>query len=162
MKIQFCQPRTALSELSRQRHIFQSNNSPSCSGYDYTNYQILAGQTDIRMTMGLVQALWLAEHPEYDDWELWNDIVVIRLTQSLTFSDSIRAKFLPVPNFNVPAGSRAVISGWGDLAYGSRNFPDILQSVEVPVLSNAQCQAIYDQEEILPQHLCAGQTGSDA
>lgn len=133
------------------------------SGYDYTNYQILAGQTDIRMTAGLNQAIWLAEHPEYDDWELLNDIVVIRLAERMTFSDSIRAKFLPVPNLNVPPGSQAVVSGWGDIGTEvTRVFPDILQSVEVPVMSNTECQGIYDEEEILPQHICAGQVGRDA
>lgn len=54
------------------------------------------------------------------------------------------------------------MQGWGDLESGARNFPDILQSVFVPVLTNAQCQAIYPQENILEQHICAGAVGSDA
>jgi trypsin len=69
---------------------------------------------------------------------------------------------LPSPNFQVTPGNQAVVSGWGDLEFGSRQYPDILQHVFVPVLSNAQCQTIYDEEEILYQHICAGETGRDA
>lgn len=48
------------------------------------------------------------------------------------------------------------ISGFGDLDWGTRNFPDILQSVDVPAWSNQECQDLYVEEVIHPFHLCAG------
>ena len=122
----------------------------------------MAGHADIRTVSALIETIWVAEHPEYDDWELWNDIAVLRLDRSLVFSDTIQPAVLPTPTLQVTPNFPAVVSGWGDLRAGAREFPDILQSVVVPTLSNAECQAIYPQEVILPQHLCAGETGRDA
>jgi Trypsin len=92
---------------------------------------------------------------------LINDVVILKLAQNLVFDDTRRPINLPTPNFQVGAGRPAVISGWGALAFRGPS-PQILQSVMVPVLSNAQCQVIYDEEEILSQHLCAGEEGRDA
>ena len=78
------------------------------------------------------------------------------------FSDRVRAISLPVPNFNVASGRPTVLAGWGDLAWGSRNYPDILQAVTKPAMSNQECQAIYADEEILETHFCAGEYGRDA
>lgn len=110
----------------------------------------------------MTEAIWVAEHPGYDDWTIENDIVVLRLGINLVLSDTIRPTVLPSTGFPVSTGGIAVVSGWGDLLYDARDYPDILQSVQVPVLSNAQCQVIYDLEEILEQHICAGTLGRDA
>ena len=101
------------------------------------------------------------EHPQYDDWTAINDVVVLKLAQNIVFDDRRRPLALPTPNFQVGAGKPANISGWGALQFRGPS-PQILQSTVVPVLSNAECQRIYDDEEILEQHICAGETGRDA
>jgi hypothetical protein len=110
----------------------------------------------------LTETTWVAEHPSYDDWTLEYDIVVLRTEVNLVFGDGIRVTNLPVPNFEVTPGHIGHVTGWGDLEFRGNRFPDILQRADVPVLSNAQCQEIYDEENILSQHICAGETGRDA
>jgi Trypsin len=58
--------------------------------------------------------------------------------------------------------SQAKVTGFGTMQWGTNQFPDVLMGVRVPVLSNAECQLIYANEEILDQHICAGAVGRDA
>lgn len=95
----------------------------------------------------------------YDDYELTYDIAILKLETDLVFSASVRPINLPTATFNVPQDSIATISGWGDLKFQSGQYPDNLQTVQVPVLSNPQCQVVYDDAEILPNHICAGEPG---
>ena len=95
----------------------------------------------------------------YDDFELSYDVAILKLEKNLEFSLSVRAINLPVVNFNVPQDSIATISGWGDLLFRSGQYPDLLQTVQVPVVGNPQCQKLYEDAEILPNHICAGEPG---
>lgn len=146
-------------------HPQSSNSKVFFSGRDQNNFQVLAGHADIT-TDDLINVAWLEEHPEYDDFTLINDIVVLRLERQLAFSIKIQPIVLASPHFHVEGGSIAVVAGWGDLKYESLDYPDILQSVHVTTMTNFQCQAAYIQTElneaILEQHICAGEEGRDA
>jgi hypothetical protein len=48
------------------------------------------------------------------------------------------------------------------MQWGVSSFPQVLQSTPVPAMTNAECQNIYVDEQILPQHVCAGRVGHDA
>lgn len=102
------------------------------------------------------------EHPQYDDWTAENDIVILKLSRDIVFGDTKRPLPLPVPNFYVASGRPCTLTGWGDLEFRGGLYPDILQAVEKPAMSNAECKIIYDEEEILDTHLCAGEYGRDA
>jgi trypsin len=132
------------------------------SGRVQTNFQILAGSSFISRVESLAIATGLVEHPQYNDWTAENDIVVLKLANNLVFGSSIRPLPLPVPNFDVQSGAPCNISGWGDLEFRGGRYPDRLQNVIVPAMTNQECQIIYDEEEILPTHICAGEFGRDA
>jgi trypsin len=58
------------------------------------------------------------------------------------------------------AGSLAVVSGWGSLAYGDHDLPSQLQAVEVFITSRAECNnsyAVYGG--ITNNMICAAVTG---
>lgn len=133
---------------------------PFCSGRNHANFQVLAGYTNNTHGESLAVSE-VIEHPSYDDWTLLNDVVILKLAQNIVFDSRRRPIVLPSPNFQVGEGRSALLAGWGALEFRGPS-PQILQAVEVPVMSNAQCQAIYDEEEILPQHICAGIEGRDA
>jgi hypothetical protein len=44
------------------------------------------------------------EHPEYDDWTLDNDIVILKIATNLVEGPSIRRAQLPSPSHYVPSG----------------------------------------------------------
>jgi hypothetical protein len=92
------------------------------SGRDHANFQVLAGQTDIRKVEFLSRVIRVTEHPEYNgtyktdmfqwiftkvaltflsDFELWNDIVILRLENNLVFGSNIRPTTLPSPTHDV-------------------------------------------------------------
>jgi secreted trypsin-like serine protease len=129
-------------------------------GRNHANFQILAGYTNNTHGTSIV-VTQVIQHPMYDDWTLENDVVILKLAERIVFDDRRQPIVLPTPNFNVAAGRLADLSGWGALAWRGSS-PQILQGVKVPVLSNEQCQVIYDEEEILVQHICAGEEGRDA
>jgi suppressor of tumorigenicity protein 14 len=145
------------------RQVLTVVGSPFSSGRSHTNFQILVGQTN-RTHGELIAAPIVIEHEEYDDWELWNDVVILKLdTHLIEDGLTIQRTLLPGPAHYVPAGRSLVVSGFGDLESGSRVFPDILQSVVVPAWSHQACVDIYPDEIIdAGQHLCAGAFGHDA
>lgn len=113
----------------------------------------------------MTQISSLVEHPQYNDVNLENDIVIMKVANRLVFGDRIRAVPLPSPNFFVQANVSADLAGWGTMEWGTNQFPTILQAVEVPTMTNARCQEIYsgeDEEEIFESNLCAGEEGRDA
>ncbi|KAG5666615.1 hypothetical protein PVAND_014631 [Polypedilum vanderplanki] len=131
-------------------------------GRNHANFQILVGETN-RNQGSLIEVSQVIQHEEYDDWELWNDVVILKIANHLTEGPTIHRVNLPTPGHIVPPGLTVVVSGFGDLQSGSGQFPQILQSVEVPAWSHQACVDIYPNEEIFAdQHLCAGAQGRDA
>ena len=130
----------------------------SNSGRDTKAFAVRAGSSRISDGGQFIKANEVIEHELYDDWELTHDIVILKLEQNLVFSASVRAIELPPQNFDVPHGSVASISGWGDLESKAYRYPEILQTTPVPVVGNFQCQTIY-REVIRSDQLCAGEPG---
>lgn len=86
----------------------------------------------------------------------------MRLASSYTFGPTIRAAVLPPPNYVVPDRAEMFVTGWGSLQSGSNQFPNILQGVNIPKWTNADCDAAYPRDPILDQHICGGAVGRDS
>lgn len=97
------------------------------------------------------------EHDLYNEFELTHDVAILKLSSNLVFSTSVRAINLPPLNFDVPHDSIATVSGWGALIIRGGVYPDNLQTVQVPVVDNIQCQLIFEDEIIRADHICAGE-----
>lgn len=96
-------------------------------------------------------------HPDYDPFDLPNDIAVLFLKTPLVFGSKVRAIALPTPFAPIEDGAIVTVTGWGDLSQGSKQNPEILQAVAKPVVSNQKCSAWYNGTfEIIPSMLCAG------
>ncbi|CAO1437133.1 unnamed protein product [Diamesa serratosioi] len=133
-----------------------------CTDRSQTEFAVRAGSTFVSSGGQYIKATGYFNHEMYDDFDLSYDITILKLETDLVFSASVRAINLPTATFNVPQDSIATISGWGDLEFRSGNYPEQLQTVQVPVLSNPQCQIVYGNIDIFPNHICAGETGRDA
>ncbi|XP_034948279.1 polyserase-2-like [Chelonus insularis] len=91
-----------------------------------------------------------------------NDIAVIRVEEPFQFDETRQ----PIPLFNdleeATPGAISVITGWGNTFNG---FPDNLQTVNVPIVSKAQCNESYKTVGGIPENqICAAlpQGGKDA
>ncbi|GJQ84298.1 hypothetical protein Trydic_g5237 [Trypoxylus dichotomus] len=98
------------------------------------------------------------EHPNYSSWTLSNDIAVLELQTPIEFGVAVAPIALPQQDKFIPAGSEAIVTGWGRLSE-TGHYPDFLQMVKVPVISLEDCRRAYDRVSITEQMICAGYQG---
>ena len=93
-----------------------------------------------------------------------NDWIILKLDFPLDFNEDIQPACLPSPNWSPDhdPNNRCFVSGWGTLE-SEGNYPDTLQWVEVPAVTNDVCEQAY-ADEITDAMICAGYTqgGRDA
>uniref|UniRef100_A0A8C5E4E9 Peptidase S1 domain-containing protein n=1 Tax=Gouania willdenowi TaxID=441366 RepID=A0A8C5E4E9_GOUWI len=100
-------------------------------------------------------------HPDYDNTPSNNDIALIQMSSTVTFTDYIRPVCLAAQDSVFEAGLIVWVTGWGTIRTGvSLPFPQTLQEVDVPIVSNAECVGSYNT--LTNNMLCAGQEGKDS
>lgn len=89
------------------------------------------------------------------------DIGLLKLKNSLTFSNSVKAIQLPEWNENIPSGKMMTVSGWG-CQYELSSMVERLQSVQVPIVDRNTCGGIYNNADriIIDAEICAGYLGA--
>ncbi|KAL2078684.1 hypothetical protein ACEWY4_026369 [Coilia grayii] len=99
-------------------------------------------------------------HHKYDPVSFDNDIALLRLSSSVTFSDYVRPVCLAASNSTLDSGTKTWVTGWGTIdANINRPYPK-LQEVEVPLVSSSQCQKAYSPHiTITSNMICAGLLG---
>uniref|UniRef100_A0A182IXV6 Peptidase S1 domain-containing protein n=1 Tax=Anopheles atroparvus TaxID=41427 RepID=A0A182IXV6_ANOAO len=103
----------------------------------------------------------IINHPNYDDWNLVNDVCVLRTTTDLV-GVNIAPIALDPAGAQHAAGSRAVLSGWGIYIQNSNIIPNILQRVDIPVVGQAECVAGWPAGWVTDDMICASEPGRDA
>ncbi|XP_063658204.1 kallikrein-4 isoform X1 [Pan troglodytes] len=99
----------------------------------------------------MVEASLSVRHPEYNRPLLANDLMLIKLDESVSESDTIRS--ISIALQCPTAGNSCLVSGWGLLANG--RMPTVLQCVNVSVVSEEVCSKLYDPL-YHPSMFCAG------
>ncbi|KAI5097281.1 serine protease 60.2 precursor, partial [Silurus meridionalis] len=90
-------------------------------------------------------------HPEYNPSTSYNDIALVKLNSSVSFTDYVRPVCLAAINSSFPRGSTAWVTGWGRIASDMNlQSPKTLQEVKVLILSNQQCGTPTEKS------ICAG------
>ncbi|XP_076154114.1 trypsin I-P1-like [Alosa pseudoharengus] len=105
--------------------------------------------------------LGIIKHPSYNDDSKDNDIALLRLSSSVTFTNYIRPVCLAAANSFFNSGTKAWITGWGGTAFGSPlPYPGTLQEVQIPVVAESDCSmAYYSRFVITNNMMCAGLLG---
>ncbi|CAH2094427.1 unnamed protein product [Euphydryas editha] len=98
-------------------------------------------------------------HPGYTPQVLADDIALIRLAEPADFSlDTMKPICLPTtPELQSEKleGLQGVVAGWGATEDGLQS--SVLLSVELPIITNKECQTIYNgSPQIFDSQLCAG------
>ncbi|KAG8189135.1 hypothetical protein JTE90_018429 [Oedothorax gibbosus] len=89
------------------------------------------------------------------------DVALLRLSRAARYRDSVRPVCLPRHGWDLK-GKKAVITGWGktDPGMGNRFGTRLLQKVEVPIMSNEQCEVWHGEKgidiSVSEEMLCAG------
>ncbi|CAG5105850.1 Oidioi.mRNA.OKI2018_I69.chr1.g2510.t1.cds [Oikopleura dioica] len=106
-------------------------------------------------------------HPQYNSSTFANDISVLTMLNSFTLNDYVRPIALPAARSSewMTSGTSLRVCGWGNTSTTENVYPATLKCVEVPYVTNADCNApeSYDGG-ILSGMFCAGlsQGGKDA
>ncbi|XP_022065690.2 trypsin-3-like [Acanthochromis polyacanthus] len=123
-----------------------------------SNVEIRLGEHNIWETDGTEQHIMSAEfirHPDYDSRSQDSDIMLIRLSRPASLNSFVSPAVLP--SKCASDGTMCQVSGWGSLRAsddGSR-YPDVLQCLEVPLLSDDTCFNAYPFQ-ITENMICAG------
>ncbi|RXM91559.1 Anionic trypsin-1 [Acipenser ruthenus] len=100
-------------------------------------------------------------HPRYDYQTLDHDIMLMKLSHPVTVNEYVRP--VPLPKGCPAAGDMCIVSGWGNIITDGVFNPFNLQCVDVPILSDADCENSYPGQ-ISSTMVCAGylEGGKDA
>ncbi|RVE70071.1 hypothetical protein OJAV_G00083710 [Oryzias javanicus] len=94
-------------------------------------------------------------NPNYDSQSQNNDLSLLKLASPVTFNDYISPVCLAAKGSVIPADTSSWVAGFGTLSSGG-SLAQTLQEVNVPIVSNTQCNSAYGG--ITGQMICAGLT----
>ncbi|XP_035380364.1 chymotrypsin-like protease CTRL-1 [Electrophorus electricus] len=95
-------------------------------------------------------------NPNYDANTLNNDLALLQLSSTVTFTPYITPICLAASGSTFFNGTLSWVTGWGNIASGvSLPSPGYLQEVQVPIIGNRQCFCLYGGG-ITGNMICAG------
>ncbi|KAM9216134.1 trypsin-2 [Dugong dugon] len=118
--------------------------------------QVRLGEHNIDVLEGneqFINSAKVIRHPRYCSWTLNNDILLIKLSSEATINSQVAP--VPLPSSCAAAGTWCLISGWGNTLSSGENYPKLLQCLDAPLLSQAECEAAYPGD-ITKNMVCAG------
>nr|XP_025042693.1 uncharacterized protein LOC102448133 [Pelodiscus sinensis] len=118
--------------------------------------QVRLGEHNIDVLEGdeqFINSLKIIRHPKYNSRLLDNDIMLIKLATPATLNS--RVTTISLPSACVASGTRCLISGWGNTLSSGSNYPELLQCLDAPVLTDAECSEAYPGQ-ITTNMICVG------
>ncbi|CAL8271504.1 unnamed protein product [Lota lota] len=94
-------------------------------------------------------------HPDYNSGTSDNDMCLLKLSSSVSFTDYIMPVCLAAEGSTFNTGTISWVTGWGTTASGG-SVANILQEVDVPIVGNRQCNCNYGEGSITNNMICAG------
>lgn len=99
------------------------------------------------------------QHPGFDPVTYDNDLALLRLNESVEWSENIRPICLPESVEETYQGETGWVTGWGMLFAGGP-FPPVMKEIDLPIMTNAACEKEFRaagyRENIAPTMMCAG------
>ncbi|XP_047486378.1 chymotrypsin BI-like [Penaeus chinensis] len=80
-------------------------------------------------------------HENWNSWLLTNDIALIKLPSPVSTNSNI--KTVRLPSSDVSVGTTVTPTGWGRPSDSASGISDVLRQVNVPVMTNDECNSVY-------------------
>uniref|UniRef100_A0A2K5IWC2 trypsin n=1 Tax=Colobus angolensis palliatus TaxID=336983 RepID=A0A2K5IWC2_COLAP len=136
-------------------HCYKAINSKfSGRGCEYQGVRL--GEHNIEDLEGNEQFINAAEiicHPKCNRNTLNNDILLIKLSSPAVINAHVST--ISLPTASPAAGTKCLISDWGNTLSSGADYPEELQCLDAPVLTQAECEASYPGE-ITSNMFCVG------
>jgi len=94
-------------------------------------------------------------HESYDSFTIENDICLLELASAVTFNSHVATIAFPANMEEYPGGTMCTVTGWGTTTEGG-SLAQVLQKVDVPVVTDAACRQSYGVSDIADSMICAG------
>lgn len=127
---------------------------------------VVLGTVDLTSTPDTYERVKVARiivNPDYNPDLTDNDVALLKLKSA---SAQSTIEFLATPEsepsilLDDPSASddqiMATVIGWGDTEAKRSSYPTQLQEVDIPLVSNQECAALFEDGEITDNMLCAG------
>ncbi|XP_036182913.1 cationic trypsin-3 [Myotis myotis] len=118
--------------------------------------QVRLGEHNIEVVEGneqFINAAKIIRHPKYNARTIDNDIMLIKLNSPATISS--RVSTISLPGACAAVGTQCLISGWGNTQSVGTNYPELLQCLDAPILSDSVCRKAYPGQ-ITNNMMCLG------
>ena len=120
-------------------------------------------QASMRRHARTIKVRQVIMHPSFNSKKkIEHDIALVQLEEEVEWNDRIQPACLPNPDKDSFSGHLATVAGWGwtDEVENGGKPVDILKKVDVPILTNDDCQRWFkDQKKtavIIDGSMCAG------
>uniref|UniRef100_A0A2I2ZUM9 trypsin n=1 Tax=Gorilla gorilla gorilla TaxID=9595 RepID=A0A2I2ZUM9_GORGO len=116
-------------------------NAVSAAHCYKSRIQVRLGEYNIKVYEGNEQFINAAKiicHPKYNSATIDNDIMLIKLSSVATINSQVAT--ISLPRSCAAAGTQCLISGWDNTLSSGSNYPDLLQCLKAPILSNTACR----------------------
>ncbi|XP_069490843.1 trypsin-like [Ambystoma mexicanum] len=114
------------------------------------------GEHDTTLEEGTEQRLKVEKaipHPNYDSYSTDNDFMLVKLATPAKFNAHVQP--IKIGNSCPAEGAQCLVSGWGNLRTSGVKYPDVLQCLDLPILSTGSCKNSYPGM-ITNNMFCAG------
>ncbi|XP_036001158.1 trypsin-3 [Fundulus heteroclitus] len=106
--------------------------------------QVRLGEHDIAVNEGTEQ--WIdgakmIRHPQYNSYNLDNDIMLIKLSRPAALNGYVQT--VALPSRCPVADESCLVSGWGNTSAGGSNYPNRLQCLRQPIIDHRICRNAY-------------------
>ncbi|XP_026210948.1 serine protease 27-like [Anabas testudineus] len=129
---------------------------PSTSTSGLTVYLGRQSQQSVNPNEVSVAVSQVIKHPNYNSNTNDNDVALLQLSSTVTFTDYIKPVCLAATNSYVGAGASCWVTGWGNINSDvPLPAPQTLQEVNIPIVSNSECNSDYSGG-ITDNMICAG------
>ncbi|XP_036446362.1 transmembrane protease serine 9-like [Colossoma macropomum] len=135
-------------------HCFASITAPQVTVYLGDQSLSTQGSNPNVVTRSVLQAI---KHPSYNSSTNDNDIALLQLSSSVTFTPYITPVCLAAAGSTFFNGTLTWVTGWGNIAFGvSLASPMTLQEVQIQIVGNRKCNCFYGVGTITDNMVCAG------
>jgi secreted trypsin-like serine protease len=117
----------------------------------------------VKLSQGgqLVQVVRLVRHQQYNAATKENDVALVKLATAINGLQTIALPDMSKEAAILASTTNAIISGWGDTYYGSRQGSDDLLFATIPLVDRNTCDHAYPGK-IKDGMVCAGEEGTDS
>jgi secreted trypsin-like serine protease len=121
-------------------------------------YMIKIGFNNLNEQMPWSQVRYVSKiivHPEWDQVNVRNDIALIKLNAQVNYTDQVGPVCIPPSSYSIAERKQSWATGFGKTVEGERHS-DYLMQVELPIISEKECQKENGAGIDYELQLCSG------